>query len=401
MIVFVDYLYKEIGGVGQLVVNSVLALNKKDLSAKVYCSKNSYEYKQLKKTGASFIFINSDEVSLKLLPIFLDNTDVILLTHINNTPLLEQVKKLNVRILFYSVHPDTFFVYNRYMKIFAQKSAALQLVSLLRSKNALVFMDTPNVEGVNRRGGNLCLREMDYLPIPIPSCNMVNRIRAKTDNISITYIGRGNAEWKVYPIIRVIKDLQKTTKKISLTIITDKTEMFEAMIKQTVPNNHLNILYKTGLSGESLTAFLTDNSDLHISMGTSALEGARLGIPTVLIDYSYKQFPDNYLYKWMFECKGYCLAEDITNITYFEGNTMDHIICSVCDNNMYKDLSLACYNYVQKNHSMETYIEKLVSYCEDTNMTVSDYCKTRFSLNMRWINTTIVGVSKFKHFIFR
>lgn len=401
MIVFVDYLYKEIGGVGQLVVNTVLALNQRNEIAKIYCSGDSYEYKQLKSLGASFTFINSDEVSLKQLPDFLDNTDVILLTHINNTPLLEQLKNKGIRILFYSVHPDTFFVYNRYMKVFAQKSAALQLVSLLLSKKALVFMDTPNVEGVNRRGGKLCTKEMEYLPIPIHSTKKISRIMHQPNGISITYIGRGNADWKVYPIVRVVKDLQKIAKDITLTIITDKTELFEAMIKKAVPENHLNITYKTGLSGESLSNYLAENSDLHISMGTSALEGARLGVPTILIDYSYNQFPDNYLYRWLFECKGFCLAEDITNVSSFEGYTIDEIINSISDSSKYMELSLACYDYVQKNHSADNYIIKLIDYCENTHMTVNDYCRTRFSFNMKWVNSVVVKLSNYKNKLLR
>lgn len=399
MIVFVDYLYKGIGGVGQLVVNSVLGLNKRGLSAKVYCSRDSYEYEQLVNCGAKFVFICSDDVPIYFLSDYLCFNDVILLTHINNTPLLEQVKNKGIRILFYSVHPDTFFVYNRYMSLFLQKKAALYLVSKLLLKRALVFMDIPNVNGINRKGGRLDLDRMQYLPIPIQDCECVKTRKDLDSCFNITYIGRSNADWKIYPIVKVIKDMQGTNQLVRFIIITDNTDSFDFMIKKYVPENHFEIEYQTGLCGESLKKYLIEKSDLHISMGTSALEGARLGIPTILIDYSYHVFPDDYLYRWIFECKGFCLAEDITKKTNFEGRRINTVMNMLRNEDKKNEIASLCYDYVCKNHSIDAYIEKLLFYCENTTMTVEDYCSTRFSYNMKWINPLIIRLSRFKRYI--
>ena len=73
MIVFVDYLYKGIGGVGQLVVNTVLELNRLDLKAKVYASSSSYEYQRLKEERANCVLIDSDVVSLKQLNNYIEH----------------------------------------------------------------------------------------------------------------------------------------------------------------------------------------------------------------------------------------------------------------------------------------------------------------------------------------
>ena len=48
-------------------------------------------------------------------------------------------------------------------------------------------------------------------------------------------------------------------------------------------------------------------------MGTSALEGAKLGIPTVLLDYSYSEVPDGYQYRWLYQRDGSTLAERAQN----------------------------------------------------------------------------------------
>lgn len=402
MIVFVDYLYKEIGGVGQLVVNTIAALNERGLTAKVYCSKEAYEYKQLVVNENQFVFVDSDKISLSQLCKYIDPEDVIFLTHINNTPLLESIKSNGNRILFYSVHPDTFFVYNRYLDfLFNQKKAALNLVSVLQDKDALAFMDTSNVEGVNRRGANLNANNLKYLPIPI-YCGLKKRSKRVGINVlNITYLGRGNADWKIFPILKVIKDLQLYAVGIKLTIITDKTDMFETMIAQCIPNNALTIVYKTDLSGVLLMDYLVNQSDIHISMGTSALEGARLGIPTILIDYSYQSFPDNYQYKWLFESNGFSLGNDISNKQFFEGHLIGEIIDDINNDSTYDCLSERCYQYVQKNHSIDSYIRGLLTLSERSSMTVADYCETRFSKNMKYFLPIILGIGSVKRFFFR
>ena len=402
MIVFVDYLYKEIGGVGQLVINTVCALNNISQSAKVFCSKESYEYKGLISNNASFIHIDSDTVPLDDLGKYLEKDDVILLTHINNTPLLEAIKHIGNKLLFYSVHPDTFFVYNRILDFLClQKKEAVRLVNQLENKNGLIFMDYPNVEGVNNRGCKLDYDRVKYLPISVPSCGKIRNKRVNNDEIHITYMGRGNADWKIYPVVKILKDLQATQLKVKLTIITDKNDLYRTMIQQSILPNSIVIDYENGLSGERLQKYLMEKSDLHFAMGTSALEAAKLGIPTIVLDISYKVYPENYKYKWMYESKGFSLANNITNETSFEGRSMSEILDVINDPIKYSNLSELNYEYVRTNHFIESYIDNLLKYVGQTEMTVKDYCDTRFSRNMKNVLPIVLNIGKIKRFVLR
>ena len=46
-------------------------------------------------------------------------------------------------------------------------------------------------------------------------------------------------------------------------------------------------------------------------MGTSAIEGARLGIPTILLDYSYKSINGFYKYEFIYEKEGFSLGKKL------------------------------------------------------------------------------------------
>ena len=403
MIVFLDYIYKGIGGVGQIVVNTTLELNRRGQKTKLYCSSESYQYQRLLECEANFLHINSDVVSISNLNKYLDKDDVLFLTHIDNTPLLEKIKKKNNRLIFYSVIPDTFFCYGIHMNwLCNQKKAALDFINVLYNNKALYFMDGPNIKAVYSRGGNF-IKEAQYLPVPVISYTKKIREYAPSKKLHITYLGRGNSEWKVYPLIKVIEDLKKYGITAKLSIITDVNDMFQHMIREFIPNNTIEIEYINNLYGDELEVYLYNNSSLHIAMGTSALEAAKLGIPTILIDFSKTKFPENYYYRWIFECEDYCLAGEIVDgvLPYSMGHTLDCIFDSISKKEDYKIISKKCLNYVNDNHSISNFIDILTSAIENTTMTTLKYCSTRFSKNMLYVKPIMNIASKIKHFKFR
>ena len=376
MIVFVDYKYKGIGGVGQLVFNTVLELNRKGKTAKIYASADSYEYKRLKQENADFIFINSDKVGLRELSSYIEIDDVIVLTNLSNNDLLNALKIKNNRLLFYVVHPDTFFSTKVFHCFFKYNQRSIELVELLSQKNALCIMDRPNVEAIERKGGIL-RKPVVYLPVPIRADINDRRYGEKLPNGNkITYIGRGNDDWKIYPVIKVLQDLNRLDRNYTFVICTDSEYRFKELIAKHLPQNAVTIDFKVGLFGHELDKYLLENSWLHISMGTSALEGAKLGIPTILIDYSKSLFPENYVYKWLFESKGYSLADELHPETPVEGKPLIEMINLIQDPASYQRISDSCYNYLVENHSISSFVDRMIDYCEKSEMTIQDYSKT-------------------------
>jgi hypothetical protein len=133
----------------------------------------------------------------------------------------------------------------------------------------------------------------------------------------MSYIGRGE-DWKIFPLLKVIQDCSRITNlNFELFIYTDSEVNYLKMLPENLPNIKIN--YLLNLSGLALHRSLYENSDLHFAMGTSALEGAILGIPTILLDYSHVAFPESYKYLFLHEAKNYSLGQPICGDIQNEG----------------------------------------------------------------------------------
>ena len=71
------------------------------------------------------------------------------------------------------------------------------------------------------------------------------------------------------------------------------------------------IHFENEIKANQLDNYLINNCSILFAMGTAALEGAKLGIPTVLLDISYKKISKEYNYRWLYERDGMTLGENI------------------------------------------------------------------------------------------
>ena len=244
-------------------------------------------------------------------------------------------------------------------------------------------MDGPNIQAIYERG---CpqFKEITYLPVPVINYSGRSRNTKPSGDFCITYLGRGNDNWKIYPLIKVLEDLNKSQIRTNLSIITDKTNLFADMIEKYIPYNKVNIEFVTNLYGETLENYMLNYSTLHIAMGTSALEGAKLGIPTILIDYSKQKFPDSYKYRWLYQCEDYCLAGEIKDgvLPYNNGVSLEEVLQTISSDERYIKESGYCKSYIENNHSIHFFVNQLEKSCERSRMTTQKYCDTTFSQNM-------------------
>ena len=98
-----------------------------------------------------------------------------------------------------------------------------------------------------------------------------------------------------------------------------------------------------------------------MGMGTSALEGAACGIPTVLVDACHRIFPRSYKFKWLFESHEYSLGRFIDNsITDWYGHTIEEMIAAISDPINRLELSKKTKKYVIANHSIQSTWDKLI-----------------------------------------
>jgi hypothetical protein len=137
-------------------------------------------------------------------------------------------------------------------------------------------------------------------------------------------------------------------------------------------NHEFFTLINTGVySGTALDEYLVKNIDVLAAMGISALEGAKFGIPTILLDVSYGPIDGDYVFKWLYESSSYGLGDMIDESHFSKGNlSLDRIISQV--RNDYATISDRTYEYFNRNHSISSVCEKFIDSINEATFTYSD-----------------------------
>ena len=382
MIVFVGFDQIEPGGGQKLVINFATGLYNLGLSSKIYCSKKSFVFNQLNERKTKFIHIDSEEVEYNMLSNYINRDDVVILMYFS-IKILYGLRVSNPKIIFYSIFPEIFFSYSYFLGI-PLKRNLLKLVNSLKEGNAINFMDYANYYYLSRNL-NFSDKNISFIPVPITGYTKKKMIPLNKENkLKITYIGRGEEEWKIFPVVKIIEDLSAININFEFHIITTNADLFESLL-QPVIKNKIDLKYIVGLSGINLTNYLEANSDLHFSMGTAALEASILGIPTILVDFSHSPFPKDYRYRWIYENNphfnlGFLIDK---NTHQLDGLLMKEILEIIYNDRELSGISEKCYDYSVKRHSLEQSVMKLIHATEFSNYTVNDLFMNSIYLRLK------------------
>ena len=393
MICFIAWNTSIAGGVQNLIISLTKYFYKKEIIVSIVGYKDSFIIKQLNECSVKFNFYdlnNSDDASLTQ---FLTNKTVVFTSFSPNLNLY-RLKTPNPKILYWNVFPGQLKNANRFGPINYYLFNQL-LTNYLVRNHGCVFMDFNGF----RESSSLLNAEnkhkgIDYLPIPvsIPEHNQYIRSSHSINIINISYVGRGSI-WKIYPLIKVLTDISALTitqSQFKIHVITQEKSDFEYFIKKLNLSGNIEIIYITDLYGKSYLDFLVKNIDLHISMGTAALDGASLGIPTILIDFSYSHMPANYKYRWIYETTGFDLGHNAFLEENSIGRKFSDILQMFFDENCASEISKKCYEYVQENHNIEVIADKLLKYAAATNA----YSETvlKYTLSNNYYVRQILGI---------
>jgi hypothetical protein len=367
----------KIGGAESLIVNLVTQLCATGNKVKLFAYHDSFIYKKLSQEGVDFEFKDLSKIKTSNISDYVRSDDV-LIWFLFLTDVF-YFKNANPRILVWNIFPSDFNNLNRFVFI-NFKYFTKSLIKQLYHDNAIVFMDKTGIDNIKKIIKLDITNEM-LLPVPVPECRNNNFVSNKSFHGSqcfqVTYIGRG-VIWKYYPCIKILSDLSNTNGRISFHIVSQDIDYYRNRIsKENIVTNNVDIHYHDDLDGKELSNFLLQNSDLHISMGTSCLEGGRLGVPSLLIDASYFKMPESYKYRWIFETENYCLGEVIGKHDYnFKGEDLGSIIYKLQREKEYAiNISEKCFSYVNRNHSLPVIAKSFLKIAENANTRVDDVLK--------------------------
>lgn len=139
----------------------------------------------------------------------------------------------------------------------------------------------------------------------------------KNNLLNLCWLGRVSKDFKVKSIISIIDDIEKYVEngnikeKIIFNIIGDgdgKELLIERLRK--IKSSQIEFKIFKDIEYEDIGTYLSNNIDCLFAMGTAALDGAKIGCPTVVVDPMTMQ--EDYKpckYRWIFESKGYSTGE--------------------------------------------------------------------------------------------
>lgn len=287
------------------------------------------------------------------------------------------------KLLFWTLHPDNFipvlipphkfrnlqykyFWFYRLISSFFYSRTIENLRSfilLCLGKKALYFMDQTNLDKTNRYLG-LNIQNVDFLPVPasdVPICNAKKRVDPEEKHISFCWIGR-LCDWKAHMLIYTIRKLATVAKELKINIVyhvIGDGEFREAVENIGVDNDYFRLKMLGSLMPSVLDEFLLGKVDILTAMGTSALEGAKYGIPTILIDFSYYPVKKDYKYRWLHNTVNFDLAHEIADSDFETGNSTlkDMLIAA---GNDYDQLSKRSKEYFDNKHAIGGVMDKFI-----------------------------------------
>lgn len=246
------------------------------------------------------------------------------------------------------------------------KREADKTLKWLWTHNSICFTDIAGICSSVEKTEIAYERDMDERLLPIaveiPPKKIANSQKEINDPLRLAWIGRVSSDFKEIPIAYMINDIcnweKITHKKIVLTIVGTGDAL--PNIKNIAQNSGINITFIENIAYEKLGNFVQDNVDLLFAMGTSAIDGAKVGCPTVVVTPVRPTDEKKVSYRWIFESNGFSLGEypELSRKTNQMMKTFESIM-----NEYYvmDDLGDKSYEY-SKNFDNEVVFQKLYSW---------------------------------------
>lgn len=310
------------------------------------------------------------------------NEPVIIFT---NPTRIIQLKNMNPKNKVLILHPDTtdigwnlLYFQNEYRKI----------MKLLKKTNSIVFQDWTCRDLLSKQTGTNFQNE-DYIQLVLSPLydNRKRTSLVKNDEINVTWLGRLATD-KLGALYNLIDNYASlvTSRAKRLHIIGDgessnhvkaycekhardvKIIMTGTLYKERSYTNESNENQQTELT---LDEYLIKNVDIVFAMGTSALEGAKLGIPSAVVYTNSKPHDKNEFF-WLYDMKDYCLGMDSSqkSVSGASSFCLDHILNMISDNERFIVEGEKCYRYYFDNHSNDAnMVYKILLYCQRSKLT--------------------------------
>ncbi len=363
------------GGYTTLLLTLIKELNRQKYEVVLFNFLDGLIVRELEKEGIKINVIDLKTVDWKEIDQHIFPTDIFIVPKFIEE--FRHLFKVNPRVIYYDIN-DFICRISDYKFGIRLPSLGKKLIQKMIASKSLLFMDDTGVFNLKNEF-SLNVEKPQLLPIPIAVCNQnkySGRASLSSEQIKLTYIGR-SVIWKMNPLKKILKDCVNLNikKKIIFSIVVDDLKNFREFIKleNFIKNEYLSINVIENIPPSRIEDFLLQKSDIHFAMGTAALEAARLGIPTILVDYSSKEFNKNYSYNWLYNTVNYSLGRNLEKIPARTGVSLENLIGEFFRSpEKMKIESQKSYQYAMDNHSVSEIVSKLTTICEQATFRLND-----------------------------
>ncbi len=359
---FYDELKDFKGGHITLIINLIKGLHYHGQEVVLINYKDGLIAGELSLSGIKIEIIEITDLNKGNAGSYIRSSDILIITAFCGD--MRFLFKGNPRIIYYDI-ADFICRISDYRGIKLPFLGKMFLRKLLAS-DSLIFMDDTGPESLKREYG-IMIDNPRFLPIPVPDEEKniyVEESRDLDKNVNLTYIGRA-VDWKMYPLKKIIEDATEANESITFHIVVDSISSFKKFIDiNEYQDSRLTFKIYENLRPSEIKPFLIKHADLNFGMGTAALHGAAIGIPTILMDYSTKHFPGDYSYRWLHESKHFSLGKNIEKVPIPKGIELKDVLSLARTRSEREKLSSDSFQYVTNYHSLSAVVAKLILFGE-------------------------------------
>lgn len=361
-----------------MLITLIKELYKKGIDVVLFNYRDGIIATELHKAHVPVNIIDIGTLNFGEINILVKETDVFII--FSFLEIYHHFLKVNPRLVYYNI--DDFLCDAAKYKFGVNPAANnKKLIEILTQKNGLALMDDTGIRSAVKRL-NFTITNPFFLPIPVavpPQNNYLLTFRDIPGVLKISYIGR-SVDWKIFPLKKILDDIVSVNgmgKKIIFSIVTDSIEALKKLldVKKYEQHDFIKINLVEKLLPSEIKTFLLQNADLNFGMGTTALESAQSGIPTILMDYSSAEFLKAYRYKWLYQTACFSLGKNLrdTPVDHDSGITMQQLLCNVSRDKDYLRLQSANnFKYVAQYHSVDKIANRLIAISSRTTFRFKD-----------------------------
>lgn len=296
------------------------------------------------------------------------------------------------RALFWGIHPDNIFANTKFPSILTHAPTSLRqllfkacfpvryyrlksIINYLVKKRSIVLMDQPNVQALKVLG--LDEGRFKYLQIPIEIEEDLSFEKSRFDLegrkiIRVCWLGRIDRD-KWFAIKRAYElanKLAHATTQIQFEFHVIGTGSYDIFLDSMCRNSSQVKTKRIGsLSGKELQSYLREYIDIGIGMGTSCLEFAKLGIPTILVELSRRELSnEDESFIWLSDSRNYNLGYYFSErcIYSLQRDTISNLSRVLTTKFSLLERGMQCYQYAKTHHNITTVLQSFIQRYTDS-----------------------------------